>query len=198
MHSETLDPANQKVICHSTWTLSSTRLTCPLASVATAKSNKSLFRTLYTVPSTSLRERSNSSGRAFNIGEFVNDAPQQAMPECFKGQEAHLLDFESRCRKLCHRILRLLAIGLEVGDILRNLEFLSFRDVDACYRFLQIPDTKWFSSRHKRPSGCTVRLLHYPALLAGKDFQPEVDIRAGAHSDYGEQKLLSALSGGDV
>jgi isopenicillin N synthase-like dioxygenase len=51
---------------------------------------------------------------------------------------------------------------------------------------LQIPDPEWFSSRHKTPSGCTLRLLHYPALPADTDYQPEVDIRAGAHSDYGE------------
>lgn len=51
--------------------------------------------------------------------------------------------------------------------------------------------SEWFSSRHKGgPSGCTLRLLHYPAIPSGTDFQPEVDIRAGAHSDYGSITLL--------
>jgi isopenicillin N synthase-like dioxygenase len=36
------------------------------------------------------------------------------MPKCLQGHEAELLDFEARCRKTCHRILRLLALGLEV------------------------------------------------------------------------------------
>lgn len=48
------------------------------------------------------------------------------------------------------------------------------------------------SSRHnpKDPSGCTLRLLHYPSLPEDADYQPDVDIRAGAHSDYGSITLL--------
>ncbi|ERF76489.1 hypothetical protein EPUS_06151 [Endocarpon pusillum Z07020] len=121
MHSETLDPANQK---------------------------RGDFK------------------EAFNIGEFIDNQPQQPIPKSLQGHEDELLDFETRCRKTCHRILKLLALGLE------------------------IPDPDWFSSRHKTPSGCTLRLLHYPALPLDTDYQPEVDIRAGAHSDYGSITLL--------
>lgn len=48
------------------------------------------------------------------------------------------------------------------------------------------------SSRHdpKQPSGCTLRLLHYPSMPESADYRPEVDIRAGAHSDYGSVTLL--------
>lgn len=60
---------------------------------------------------------------------------------------------------------------------------------------IQIPlehgGTDWFSSRHVGgPSGCTLRLLYYPSVPLSPDFQPEVDIRAGAHSDYGSITLL--------
>ena len=51
-------------------------------------------------------------------------------------------------------------------------------------------DLDWFSSRHGSPSGCTLRLLYYPALPDGADLDDEVDIRAGAHSDYGSITLL--------
>jgi isopenicillin N synthase-like dioxygenase len=35
-----------------------------------------------------------------------------------------------------------------------------------------------------------MRLLHYPSLSSEVDYQPDVDIRAGAHSDYGSITLL--------
>jgi len=35
-----------------------------------------------------------------------------------------------------------------------------------------------------------MRLLHYPCIPPSANFQPEVDIRAGAHSDYGSITLL--------
>lgn len=70
---------------------------------------------------------------------------------------------------MCSRVLRLFAIGIGISD------------------------PEWFSSRHAielGPSGSVLRLLHYPALPDDIDFQPEVDIRAGAHSDYGSITLL--------
>lgn len=51
-------------------------------------------------------------------------------------------------------------------------------------------DLDWFSDRHHSPSGCTVRMLHYPALPTDTELDDEVDIRAGAHSDYGSITLL--------
>ncbi|EDN95653.1 hypothetical protein SS1G_11532 [Sclerotinia sclerotiorum 1980 UF-70] len=49
----------------------------------------------------------------------------------------------------------------------------------------------WFSSRHRGgPTGCILRLLYYPSLPPNSDYQPDVDIRAGAHSDYGSITLL--------
>jgi isopenicillin N synthase-like dioxygenase len=54
----------------------------------------------------------------------------------------------------------------------------------------QMSDLDWFSSRHRKPSACTLRLLHYPALPSDTVLEDEIDIRAGAHSDYGSITLL--------
>jgi len=81
---------------------------------------------------------------AFNIGEFDEaNLPQQKMPDWLAtGANLEQLSmFEEACRKTCNQILDLIGVGLEVED-----------------------GTDWFSKRHGRPSGCTVRLLHYPSL----------------------------------
>lgn len=70
------------------------------------------------------------STRAFNIGEFIEDRPQQPIPKSLQGYECELLEFETRCRRTCHRILRLLALGLEVSTpnhFLTSLLHLHFR-----------------------------------------------------------------------
>ena len=56
--------------------------------------------------------------------------------------------------------------------------------------FQQMSDLDWFSSRHRKPSACIFRLLHYPALPSDIPLEDGVDIRAGAHSDYGSITLL--------
>src|SRR5271155_1139243 len=102
---------------------------------------------------------------AFNMGEFVNGKHQQPMPPALSSHVKELADFEAKCKSLCRQIFRLIATGLQMSDV------------------------DWFSSRHHSPSGCTVRLLHYPALPAGTDLDDSVDIRCGAHSDYGSITL---------
>lgn len=81
---------------------------------------------------------------AFNMGEFDQDEmPQQKMPACLSNEQSlrQLRNFESACRGTCNQVLDLIGIGLEVEE-----------------------GADWFSRRHGRPSGCTVRLLHYPSL----------------------------------
>lgn len=81
---------------------------------------------------------------AFNMGEFdENRLPQQKMPEWLATGEnlEQLRSFEIACRTTCNQVLDLIGVGLEVED-----------------------GTNWFSRRHGQPSGCTVRLLHYPSL----------------------------------
>ncbi|KAJ9602929.1 hypothetical protein H2200_012709 [Cladophialophora chaetospira] len=111
-------------------------------------------------------QRKGDFKEAFNIGEFSNGKPQQPIPGFLESHVEELLEFERTCKQVCDRVLDLLGLGLEVDE----------------------PD--FFSSRHTQPSGCTVRLLHYPAIPADVDYEPEVDVRAGAHSDYGSVTLL--------
>ncbi|KAK4908401.1 hypothetical protein LTR66_017566, partial [Elasticomyces elasticus] len=117
-------------------------------------------------------QRKGDFKEAFNFGEFSADGkPQQVMPQCLNKEDivSELYEFESACRATCHRILDLIGIGLEIDS----------EDSDT-----------WFSRRHRQPSGSTVRLLHYPAIPADIEYEPEVDVRAGAHSDYGSITLL--------
>jgi isopenicillin N synthase-like dioxygenase len=105
-------------------------------------------------------QRKGDFKEAFNIGEFTADGnAQQPLPRALSDHEDELWEFEKLCKSTCNKVLDLLAMGLEVEE------------------------PKFFSSRHTSPSGCTVRLLHYPSIPDDVDYQPEVDIRAGAHSD---------------
>lgn len=66
-------------------------------------------------PSSALLRSNSGHDRAFNVGEFLGGKAQQPFPKAFVGREAELKDFADRCRSMCRRVLRLLAIGLEVG-----------------------------------------------------------------------------------
>lgn len=109
---------------------------------------------------------------AMNLAEFKSGKAQQPLPPCFVDHESEIEEFQKSCHSMMLRILVLFAIGLNI-------------DPEAGGR-------DWFSSRHigTEPSGCTLRLLHYPPIPPGSDYQPSVDIRAGAHSDYGSITLL--------
>ncbi|KIX08257.1 uncharacterized protein Z518_02913 [Rhinocladiella mackenziei CBS 650.93] len=111
-------------------------------------------------------QRKGDFKQVFNIGEFHDGKPQQPMPAFLEKHIKELAEFERTCKTFCDRVLDLLALGLGVEE------------------------PNFFSSRHTQPSGCTVRLLHYPAIPTDVDYQPEVDVRAGAHSDYGSVTLL--------
>lgn len=79
----------------------------------------------------------------FNIGEFIDGKPQQEMPPVLSNDSAmnQLIMFEDACKKTCDQVLDLLGLGLEIED-----------------------GNNWFSKRHGQPSGCTMRMLFYPAL----------------------------------
>lgn len=103
--------------------------------------------------------------QAFNLSEPIDGDWLQPMPATFKRNEDELKDFHNRCRSLANRILRLLAMGLE------------------------IPDPNWLARSHEK-SPNTSRFLYYPKLPADTDYSQQSDIRAGAHSDYGSITLL--------
>jgi len=107
---------------------------------------------------------------------FCNGKAQQPLPLSLAPYESELAEFTGICHELCLRLLKLFALGLEIDEKEGGKE--------------------WFASRHDRskgPSGSILRLLHYPAIPDGADYIPEVDIRAGAHSDYGSITLLFQL-----
>ncbi|PQE28424.1 oxidoreductase 2OG-Fe(II) oxygenase family protein [Rutstroemia sp. NJR-2017a BBW] len=109
--------------------------------------------------------------RAMNFGDFVDGKAQQPLPPSLAPHESELDEFQQYCHKLCLKILTLFAIGLEIDPAAGG--------------------SSWFASRHHGgPTGCILRLLHYPSIPADSDYQPDVDIRAGAHSDYGSITLL--------
>ncbi|KAK0124213.1 hypothetical protein ONS95_009192 [Cadophora gregata] len=109
---------------------------------------------------------------AFNLAEFIKGQPQQPLPPAFAPHEQQLDTFHKYCHSLMERILALFAIGIEVDHGKGGSD--------------------WFASRHRseEESFCTLRLLYYPPIPPGTDYEPEVDIRAGAHSDYGSITLL--------
>ncbi|EEH10045.1 conserved hypothetical protein [Histoplasma capsulatum G186AR] len=113
--------------------------------------------------------------RAMNIHEFKENKAQQELPKSLVPHEAELARFIDLCRKTCNRILTLLAIGLDIPE-------------------------NWFTSRHDPvlgPSGCTLRFLYYPSIdsPASSTFKHGIDVRAGAHSDYGSITLLFQRDG---
>lgn len=106
---------------------------------------------------------------AFNFGEFSHGKAQQPFPPSLIPHEAEISDFFDACHALCLKILTLFGLGLDTTP------------------------PNWLSSRHSRdlgPSGSILRYLHYPSLSASPTYRPDVDIRAGAHSDYGSITLL--------
>ena len=76
-----------------------------------------------------------------------------------------IINFQNACHEFCQRIFECLANALNI-------------------------ESNWFTSRHDRskgPSGTVLRMLFYPKVL---DYEHSVDIRAGAHSDFGSITLL--------
>ncbi|KAL4890241.1 hypothetical protein BDV59DRAFT_185115 [Aspergillus ambiguus] len=115
-------------------------------------------------------QRTGDFKEAFNFGEFKDGKAQQPLPASLAPHESDIGHFADLCSKTCHRILTLLALGLSIPD-------------------------DFFTARHdpsKGPTGCTLRYLYYPSISspATSTYQHDMDVRAGAHSDYGSVTLL--------
>ncbi|OAQ77340.1 oxidoreductase, 2OG-Fe(II) oxygenase family [Purpureocillium lilacinum] len=106
---------------------------------------------------------------AFNFGEFVDGKAQQPIPSTIAAEEARFAAFADSCRRLCHKILYLLGLGLDVGDFFSSAHFTT-----------------------QSGSGTILRFLRYPPADAAS---ASADVRAGAHSDYGSITLLFRLPG---
>lgn len=105
--------------------------------------------------------------QAFNLAdpEPTTGEWRQPIPRTFQKKDAALRDFHARCRRIATRILRLIALGLSIDD------------------------ADWLVRHHEKATQ-SARLLYYPSLPSDSDYDPQADIRAGAHSDYGSITLL--------
>ncbi|KAL4866336.1 hypothetical protein BDV12DRAFT_173055 [Aspergillus spectabilis] len=115
-------------------------------------------------------QRTGDFKEAFNFGEFNSGKAQQPLPAALASYETEIGNFENLCTKTCNRILKLLALGLKIS-----------------------PD--FFTTRHdptKGSTGCILRYLYYPSISAPAiaEYDHTIDVRAGAHSDYGSITLL--------
>ena len=52
-----------------------------------------------------------------NFGEFQNGKAQQPLPQSLAAHEAEIAHFADLCTRTCNRILKLLALGLEVPTL---------------------------------------------------------------------------------
>jgi isopenicillin N synthase-like dioxygenase len=111
-----------------------------------------------------------------NFSEFISGRAQQPLPQSLLSDEKTLSDFGSLSRGLCQKVLELFALGLEVDNGSKFFE---------PYHPLEASDDA--------TSGSILRLLYYPPL--GPDYKKGIDIRAGAHSDYGSITLLFQKAG---
>ncbi|UNI18814.1 hypothetical protein JDV02_005061 [Purpureocillium takamizusanense] len=108
---------------------------------------------------------------AFNFGEFVDGKAQQPIPSTVAADEARFAAFADLCRALCLKILRLLGLGLGVGDFFSSAHFTT-----------------------QAGSGTVLRFLRYPPADSSS-LMSSSHVRAGAHSDYGSITLLFRLPG---
>ncbi|KAI5368331.1 putative oxoglutarate/iron-dependent dioxygenase, non-hem dioxygenase domain-containing protein [Septoria linicola] len=113
---------------------------------------------------------------AFNLGlptPHNSTTYSQPIPSLLQAHISTLSTFQSACHTLCQRLLTHFATALSIP-----------------------PD--WFTSRHDislgggDATGSIFRLLYYPQQTSHND---EVDVRAGAHSDYGSITCLFQLPG---
>ena len=92
------------------------------------------------------------------------------MPVSLQSHAQTIIEFQNLCHELCQRILERFAEALDI-------------------------ERDWFTSRHDRSkgvSGTILRMLYYPEA---DDVEDGIDIRAGAHSDFGSITLLFQLPG---
>lgn len=113
---------------------------------------------------------------ALNIGsmDFLLGKSSKVLPDWFDEAPERRKTIEETAKKLYAtkmRLLKLLAIALKIES------------EDG------VEGSEWFDNRFDptAASGSIIRLLHYPSVSSTS---PEIQIRAGAHTDYGAMTLL--------
>lgn len=111
------------------------------------------------------KEAFNFSGFDFTSGECSNDQ----LPSLFQNNSDFLSNISRKLYALSIEVLKALAIALEIDNDEGGVD--------------------WFAMRHApdKSSMSTLRFLHYPSVTS---MDPEQEIRAGAHTDYGSLTLL--------
>lgn len=104
------------------------------------------------------------------MGIHVNGQFEQPLPDLVQQNISKVITFQEACHNLCQQILEAFAVALDI-------------------------EKDWFTARHdatKGQIGSIFRFLYYPEATEKQD---EIDIRAGAHSDYGSITCLFQLPG---
>lgn len=114
-----------------------------------------------------LNEAEQDEKEAFNFRQSLLYLRQQALPAQLDREK--IWTFMEQCHDICCKLLKALAIALELDN---ENQLSQFHSLD-------------------KRSGTVMRFLHYPSTAA----DPSIT-RAGAHTDYGSLTLLFALSGG--
>ncbi|KAL5002166.1 hypothetical protein BDV10DRAFT_181850 [Aspergillus recurvatus] len=113
--------------------------------------------------------------RAFSFGEFTTEGKaQQPLPPALVRHEAEVGNFASLCTKTCNRILSLLSLGL--------------KSTATMSPHSSQPATT--PRRAQQVAYCATYIIHPSQRPQTADYDHAVDVRAGAHSDYGNITLL--------
>ena len=107
---------------------------------------------------------------AFNINfsKLLNGMSLKGLPDFFIGDSTRM------------RVL---------SQVMKKLHDLSIKVLEILAFGLKMEDKKWFTRRYlaTAKSGSTLRMLHYPRP---NKLARDVDVRAGAHTDYGSMTFL--------
>lgn len=117
MHTETLDPEHQRVCNLPSLLLFPYAITNIFIQTGDFKEYGLFFLSshLIRITKTVQTDTAHPSTRAMNFGEFRDGKAQQPIPSSLVPHERELCHFAELCNKTCSRILKLMALGLEVS-----------------------------------------------------------------------------------
>lgn len=128
MHTETLDPEHQRVCNLPSLLLFPYAITNIFIQTGDFKEYAFFFLSSHLIRITKTVQADTTSIRAMNFGEFKDGKAQQPIPSSLVPHERELCHFAELCNKTCSRILKLMALGLEVS-LLSPLDFPEFQSL---------------------------------------------------------------------